>query len=282
MRLIFLNFLFILTSLNYVIAQDTITIYFNKNWTEIPDKNQATFFRKAFLDSNKTWTVHDYYISNKIQMTGAFKSKRFNNKQGHFIYFYENGKKASEGECVNNKNEGFWTYWHENGQKKSEGKFTNDLKQDRWTYWHENGQRKSEGMYMDNNAEGKWEYWFDGGEKQSEGKFFHNRKEGDWNFFYKTGQLESIEKYKEGQLNFIMGYFENGNIKFKGNCSYGLSVGEWTYWNVDGKLIMKGNFSNDLRVGQWTRFFPNGESMKIYYEKGVLVSKQLGGIYKNE
>jgi uncharacterized protein len=282
MRLILLKFAFILASFNCVMSQDTITLYYNNKWTEIPDKNQATFYRKAFLDSNKVWTAHDYYISNKIQMTGTFKSKKFNTKQGHFIYFYENGRKESEGEYVNNKNEGFWNYWHENGQKKSEGKFKNDLRQDKWTYWHENGQRKSEGLYIDDKAEDKWEYWFDSGEKQSEGKFFHGRRDDIWNYFYKTGKLETAEKYKDGQLIFIMGYFENGNIKFKGNCVYGLSEDEWKYWNVDGRLILKGNFSHNLKVGEWTRFFPNGENMKIYYERGVLVSKQLGGIYKNE
>lgn len=282
MRLILLKFVFILSSFNCVLAQDTITIYYNNKWTEIQDKNQASFYRKAYLDSNKNWTVNDFYMSNKIQMTGTYKSKKFNTKQGHFIYFYENGKKSSEGECINNKNEGFWTYWHENGQKKSEGKFKNDLRQDKWIFWHENGQKRLEGFYVDNNAEDKWEYWFEKGEKQSEGKYLHGKKDGNWNYFYKTGQLESIEKYKDGQLNYIIGSFENEKIKYKGNFQNGLCDGEWSYWNVDGLLFLKGNFSNNFKVGEWTRFFPNGENMKIYYEKGVLVSKQLGGIYINE
>jgi uncharacterized protein len=282
MRLIVLKFVFIISSFNYVLAQDTITIYYNNNWTKISDKNQATYYRKAYIDSNKVWTAHDYYVSNRIQMIGTFKSKRLNIKQGHFIYFYENGRKSSEGECVNDKNEGFWTDWHENGQKKSEGKFKNDLRQNKWTYWHENGHIKSEGLYINDNAEDRWEYWFDSGEKQSEGKFLHGRKDGTWKYFYKTGQIETVEEYKDCRLNFIMSYFENGNIKFKGNCVNGQSDGEWTYWNVDGRLILKGNFSNNLQVGEWTRLFPNGESMKIYYEKGILVSKQLGGISKNE
>jgi uncharacterized protein len=282
MRLILLKFVFILSSFNYVLAQDTITLYYNNNWTEIPNKNQATYYRKAFIDSNKVWTVRDYYSSNKIQMTGTFKSKKFKSKHGHFIYFHENGRKASEGEYVNDKNEGIWTYWHENGQKRSEGKFKNDLRQDIWVYWHENGQRKSEGLYIDNKTEGKWEYWFDSGEKQSEGKFFHGQQDEIWNYFYKTGQIKRVEKYYDCHLNFIICYFENGNIKYQGKCINGLSEGEWKYWNVDGRLFLKGDFSNNLQVGEWTRFFPNGESMKIYYEKGVQVSKQLGGIYINE
>lgn len=282
MRIIVLKFAFILVSLNYALAQDTITIYYNNDWTEIQDKNQATYYRKAFLDSNEVWMAHDYYMSNKIQMTGTFKSKKFNAKQGHFIYFYENGRKSSEGEYVNDNKEGFWTSWHENGQKKSEGLYKNDLRQDKWNFWHENGQKKSEGLYINDNAEDKWEFWFDSGEKKSEGKYTRDKKDGTWNYFYKTGQLETVETFKDTQLYNIISYFENGNIKFKGNFAYGQSDGEWTYWNVDGRLFLKGNFSNNQKVGEWSRFFQNGESMKIYYEKGVLVSKQLGGIIKNE
>ena len=80
----------------------------------------------------------------------------------------------------------------------------------------------------------------------------------------------------------MTGYFENGNIMFKGNCVYGLSEGLWTYWNVDGRKILTGNFLLNRKTGEWTRSFSNGETMKIYYEKGVLASKPLGGILKNE
>ncbi len=107
MRLLLLKFIFILSSLNYVLAQDTITVYYNNKWTEIEDKNKATFYRKAFLDSNKVWIAHDYYMSNKIQMVGSFKSKKCKVKDGHFVYYYENGRKSSEGNYVKNKNEGF-------------------------------------------------------------------------------------------------------------------------------------------------------------------------------
>ena len=283
MRSLIVISLFILWLPSGVSAQDTITVYYNNDWVEIPYKNQATYYRKAFPDSNnQNWLVHDYYISDKIQMTGAFKSKKFNTRQGHFIYFYENGRKEMEGEFVKNKNEGKWVFWYENGQKKSEGIFRNNVRQGQWTYWHENGSIKSKGAFVDDYSEGKWEYWFDTDEKQSEGKFHHGRKDSTWNYFYKTEQIKTAEIYKDGQLDHMTGYFENGNMMFKGNCVYGLSEGTWTYWNVDGRLVLTGNFSNNRKTGEWKRSFPDGETMKIYYEHGVLTSKPLGGIVKNE
>ena len=268
--------------LSGVFAQDTLTIYFDKNWKEITDKNMASYYRKAFLDSHKHWAVQDYFLSDNIQMIGTFTSKNFKIKQGHFTYFYENGRKESEGDCINNKNEGIWTAWHENGQKRSEGLFRNNFIQDKWTYWHENGQLKSEGVFINGRSEGKWKYWYNTGEKKSEGKYLHDRKDSTWNYYYKTGQIESAEEYMNGRLTLINGYFDNGKIKYKGDCSKGINNGEWTYWNVDGKLVLKGNFENEMKVGEWIRYFPNGDQLKMYYVKGNLVSKHLGGIVKND
>lgn len=282
MRFVFLNVVILLFSFSNVCAQDTITEYYNIDWVEISDKNQASYYRKAFLDSNKIWTVNDYFISNKIQMTGTFKTKKLNVKQGHFIYFFENGRKLSEGKYLNDKEDSFWTYWHENGQIESVGKYVNGLRQEKWTYWHENGQKQSEGLYVDNKAEDKWNYWFDTGEKKSEGLYLHGKKDGTWRYYYKTGNIESVEKYTNGNLNSISSYFDNGSCMYEGNCINGQSEGEWKYWNIDGRVFLKGKFSNNLQVGEWIRYFPNGEYMKIYFENGILVSRQLGGIVKNK
>ena len=282
MKTVILSLILFLSSFSFMKAQDTITIYYKKDWTEVSDKNLATYYRKAFPDNNKKWIAHDYYSNNQLQMTGTYKSKKMTVKEGHFIYYHENGRKAGEGDYKDNKYEGFWVYWHENGKKKSEGIYRNDLRQNKWTFWHENEQEKSEGLFVNGELDGKWIYWFDSGEKQAEGVYNDGAKDGVWNYFYKTGQTEITETYKERQLNYCIGFFENGNLKFKGNASYSLNNGEWIYGNVDGKIFMKGNYLNDHKDGEWTRFFPNGDSMKIYYNKGTLVSKQLGEIYKNK
>ena len=277
-----LIFAFIICVLNFASAQDTLISYYNKDWTKITDKNQASYYRKAVFDGKSLWTTYDYFMNNKIQMIGTYKDKKLLIKQGHFIFYYENGKKQSEGDFENNKNEGQWTYWFENGQKKSEGKFEKDLRQSTWIYWHENGQKKSEGLYVNNNEEAKWFFWFDSGEKSAEGKYLKGVKDATWQYLYKTGQIETEEVYKSLGLTSIVGYFENGSIKYKCGNVTGNGDGEWTYWNIDGKIFLQGTLKNQLKVGEWTRFFANGESLKVYYENGTLVSKQLGSIYKNK
>ena len=282
MKIISINILLFISTISYLFSQDTIVKYFNTNWEEVKDKNIASFYRKAFKGSDNLWIAHDYYISNKIQMIGTYKSEKLNIKYGHFSYFYENGKKKSEGDYINNDNDGFWTYWYENGQKRSEGNYKNDLKQGKWEYWHENGKKKSEGRYTNSNSEGLWQFWYDSGEKQSEGIYSGGVKDSIWTYWYKSGKLEFVEKYKRSKSFSITGYFENDSLEFKGNYVNDELDGEWVYWNIDGKVFFKGKYSKGVKVDEWIRYFPDGTNMKIYYDNGRQVSTQLGGIIHNE
>jgi antitoxin component YwqK of YwqJK toxin-antitoxin module len=252
----FYSIFFFLLAIN-VFSQDTINIYYDKEWKEIPNGNNASYYRKAFMDKNKVWVVYDYYISGKTQMTGSYKSKRFDVKQGHFIFYHENGQKMSEGNYLNNKVENEWSYWYENGQKKSEGKFLNDKNEGKWSYWYENGQKKSEG------------------------NFLSDKREGEWNFWNEKGELTDKEYYKYGQLNSAEGYFENGIRRYSGKYLNGKQNGVWTYWNPEGGIALKGNFKYGMKDGEWIKYFSDSK-MTIYYNNGEIRDKKLGGIVRRD
>jgi len=257
MNKILVSLLLIFMASTALFAQDTITIYYNKNWLEIPDKKDAVFYRKAFPDSNHVWTANDFYTSNKIQMTGTYKSKRLDVKHGHFIYYFENGNKSSEGDYVDDKSEGIWTTWYENGQKKSEGAYNDDL------------------------ADGIWHYWYETGEKKSEGTCINDKKMGVWNYWYESGELESTETYSRAGNCTYEEFHENGVMRCKGTVVNNQVDGLWTYWNSDGRVFLKGNFRDGLKNGEWVRPFREGE-MKLYFKDGVLQGKQLGGIDRSQ
>jgi uncharacterized protein len=257
MKKILVPLLFLCTISDFLIAQDTITVFYNDKWAEIANKSDAAYFRKAYEDGRKVWIVNDYYISNKIQMTGTYKSKKFVTRHGHFIYYHENGCKSSEGDYVNNKAEGLWNIWLDNGQIKSTGD------------------------YKDGLSDGLWEYWYDSGEKKSEGKYLNGEKVGIWNYLYPNGQLKCRETYGKGGLCTYEGFFENGAMSFKGNSVNGRNQGEWTYWNSDGRITLKGSFSHGLRDGEWIRSFRDSE-MKILFKNGVREGKQLGSVFINK
>ncbi len=234
MKVIFLFVLFSFLAMDLLFSQDTITIFYDKNWDEISNKDSAVYYRKAFLDSNRVWTAHDYYISNKIQMTGTYKSKKLKSKHGHFIYYYENGQKKSEGIYINNNNEGIWTYWDEGGEIHSSGKFLKNEKEGLWKYWYANGQLKGEeifkkglinsatgyyengnisvkGNYMNEKKQGEWTYWNIDGRIILKGNFNNGTKDGAWVRYFRSGDMKII--YNKGTIE---GKHLGGIIRNKG------------------------------------------------------------------
>src|SRR5689334_20114096 len=99
-------FLFLSLTLS---AQDTVITYYNKNGSKTDDKNTAVFWSKGFQHSKYiTWEVREYYMSNKIRMTGTYSNKAQESKEGNFTYFYENGNKKATGKFINDLKEGTW------------------------------------------------------------------------------------------------------------------------------------------------------------------------------
>ncbi|MBE0648889.1 MAG: hypothetical protein IH596_14050 [Bacteroidales bacterium] len=207
---IFLLFLSFIASAVY--SQDTITVFFDKDWNEITDKTEAIYYRKAFPESNNGYVVNDYYISGKIQMTGLFKSKKLKVQQGFCTYYFEDGQKSSEGMYEKNKKVGEWTYWFEDGKQKSRGKFIANKKDGEWNYWdeegflkdkecftngviysaegfHVNGQKRYSGEYEYGRRQGEWTYWNASGRICYQGNFKNGLKEGDWIRYFSDSSM---------------------------------------------------------------------------------------------
>jgi antitoxin component YwqK of YwqJK toxin-antitoxin module len=257
MKKIFTYLLLFFAISNIVKSQDTIIVYYDEEWKEIANEQGAFYYRNTILNSNNVWIVNDYYINNKIQMSGSFKSKKLKQKHGYFTYYFENGVIDVEGIYQNDNREDEWKYYYENGQLESQGKFLKNKKENDWVYYYENGQIKAAG------------------------KNLNNKKDGEWNYWYESGKLKSQEYFKNGEVYLDKNYFENGNNDYSGKYLNDKKQGVWTYWNSEGRIVMKGNFNKGMRDGEWIRYFRNG-NMKLYYINGELVNSKLGGIVRRK
>lgn len=135
--------LFFLGASFFANAQDSLLIYVDSLWKEVPNEN-ATFYRKL---TKNAWLVNDFYLSGQIQMSGTYKSKRLKKKQGHFIYYYENGQKESEGDFINNKKEGEWNYWYKTGKIDKKGNYVKNKYDKEWQFYFESGQISAKENY---------------------------------------------------------------------------------------------------------------------------------------
>ncbi len=177
----------LMSVLHTVVAQDTLIQYFDLRWNRVQKQN-ASFYRKAFKNDKKTWTVIDYYIDGQLQMSGTFKSGKFKKKEGHFVYFFKNGLKRSEGEYNNDHNIGHWTRWHDTGELKMKG------------FYDSKG-----------NKSGYWKYWYSSRVLDYEGEYLNDKKNNEWKWYFENGQISSREIYKKGELVEFEYLDENGN-----------------------------------------------------------------------
>ncbi len=221
MKKILLFILLLIGTANFLAAQDTLVIYYDKDWEETVNIADAAFYRKAYPDSDKMYSVRDYYINGKIQMTGSFKTMKMKAKQGYFVYYGENGARQSEGMYVDDKCEGTWNLWHENGQKKSEGIFKNGKREGVWKSWNEfgqfnfkqyyslgkiyqfegffaNGQMRFQLQVGNNEIPLSGIYWSSDGRLIMKGKFSYGERDGEWVRKFSTGEM--VIHYDNGQI----------------------------------------------------------------------------------
>ena len=103
----YLHLLIIIFIIQATVAQDTITKFYNQNWKEIKNLENASFYRKFFI-SNNIYVANDYYKNGSIQMIGNYANKKGTLREGYFKYFFENGNIKSEGNYLKNEQNGKW------------------------------------------------------------------------------------------------------------------------------------------------------------------------------
>ncbi len=74
------------------------TMYFDQNWEQSTEQD-ANYYRIISTDTtfrSFRFSVKDYYLSGQVQMTGTYKSIRPDNKDGQFIYYFDNGQQQRD------------------------------------------------------------------------------------------------------------------------------------------------------------------------------------------
>ena len=124
----------------FVNGQDTITSYFDRNWKKCNGSSPfAVYYRKAYSYDSGMWIVEDYHMNGYLQMKGQFSDKKLKKKHGTFIYYHQNGKVSSSGQCSNNERIGTWKMYFKNGSIAAEGKMSSNKRDSIWTLYHMNG-----------------------------------------------------------------------------------------------------------------------------------------------
>ncbi len=243
---------------------------------------------KATIKSvfNYTWPIQLYQNSSKevflYTSKGLYKYK--NEKRSYINYIKENIPKGitdegqykdiqysyhkGEGNLVNYQEEGHWIYKNKNVQIIMEGDFISGKKVGTWTTYFDNGSVERITEYKDGIKDGHYVEHYKNGVVKIVAEYENNLKEGIWLKYNSENKLQEKGEYKNNTKVGI--WFESFNNGCYVEIDYvnGKSVGEWNYFNPDGKPIYTEEFptvikqpnklnENGNKQGLWITFMDN-------------------------
>jgi antitoxin component YwqK of YwqJK toxin-antitoxin module len=139
-------------------------------------KTQVAYKNGDFVTNNPN---REFHPNGKVSGMGNWEDGR---KIGPWTYFYENGKKESQGEY------GTYIYHHDHGD------FNFCVKTGLWKYWYPTGTFKAKGSYDAQDVE---DYGFD-----AEPYIARAPRKSDWKYYNKKGMEISRSEFEaEEQIN---------------------------------------------------------------------------------
>ncbi|UQD55036.1 energy transducer TonB [Flavobacterium sp. K5-23] len=172
--------------------------YMDSLWKETTEENYK-YYRivKEYYSDKKIYNVIDHYKSGAIYMVGKSNNKDYLNKDGQFIYYYENGNKKTISNFDKGKQTGKQYNWYENGKPKSEIEYI-EIKNETTPelninqYWDANNNQK----VIDGNGD-----YEDLSETLFEsGKTKNGLHEGVWKGYGIKPKYTYTENYENGKL----------------------------------------------------------------------------------
>lgn len=117
------------------LRQGKWTLLFDKDWKEISDAAQASYYRLIEYQSGKpTGTARDYFSDGRLQWEGQLLSENPDVNTGVCTWYNEDGTKQRESTFVNGQREGKEVLYFQ-GKKYAEGTYTNEQKNLDWIYY---------------------------------------------------------------------------------------------------------------------------------------------------
>lgn len=257
-------------------GQETTYTYYDASWKKIEQKDEAYFYSVAVF-KNGLWNVKDYYAkTNKLQNTYSY-SIMDSVRQGHYVKYFENGKKESEGEYLDNFQVGKWNSWYENGSKSSEELFLSRIEDIRKVLESDTVLSKSR-----NNAtygysgirNGKNVWYYENGKKSSEEVYKNGRIQNlsTWN---EEGRKEVVEikdpygSYEPPEFRGNISAFISENIKYPPDAREN---------NIQGKEIVSFTIKPDGTLAD-CKIVRSVGSASIDAES-IRVVKKMNGLFK--
>lgn len=180
---------FLITTL-FLIATNLFsqdTTFYDSDWRET-EKEKAKYYR-VLTQVDSLWKIEDYFINNRLQMTGFLNKPVHTARHGDFKWFFESGKLSQTGQYLNGKKHGELVFYFENGQIEFVENYKNDVLHGPFSAYTADGQITAKGTFKDGKSDGITEYWYPNGQLKSHHEFENGKKVGKWQYYDESGNL---------------------------------------------------------------------------------------------
>ena len=185
-RLILLAILLLsLPAISQAQKNDTLVRYFDARLE--PCKKKDFVFIGVIIRDPFGWDGIIYDDSARTIMRGHYRDEACKEKDGWFMYYFANGKRALSGKYENNVRQLTWKSWYPAGQLKDSVQFLNGVQEGIGFSFFENGQLESSGLYRQGVLD------------------------QDWTFYHENGKIATKEKYAAGKLSALECFDTSGS-----------------------------------------------------------------------
>lgn len=234
----------LLPALAFAQKKDTVLTYLDEELNATSKKN-AVYYGVA-INQGDHWMLYALYSDTTPVLKAWFSDRQLKIKDGPYLVYYPQRKKAKEGTYANNKMSGTWRTWYPNGQPKDSGLMKDNQMVGEWKTWYENGQLAILGNYREKQAtaldvflsekidvftgtkDGVFTSWYTNGKMETTGFYAGDVLDSTWRWFHENGQPSTIEQYHMGKLASVQCFDTLGN--FTGDlCPLSRSAGLQEY-----------------------------------------------------
>lgn len=246
-------------------VKEGVTVYYHKDgWKkqEIPFvKGLEQGIAKEFNEEGDIITITEYKKGFIVERLKINRKDKYNQKQGRWISFWENGKIHVEGTYKNDKKNGYFKEYSVKGDLISISKYINDIIQ-------------PEAAEIQ-KLEVEKEYYPEGAVKAI--RLYRNGiLEGISTELARDGTILAAKEYRNGLVageGLVLEdgsrngrwkeYYPDGSLKAEGEYENGIKTGPWKYFHANGKLEQAGTYNKEGKPeGRWQWYFDSGQLLR--------------------
>lgn len=92
--------------------------FLDRNFNVVAHSSGASYSRSSVLQEDSSVYVEIHYLRGGLRMQGRYTNNTLQTEDGHFVYYFANGLKESEGYFTQGQKTGIWKRWDWEGHVK--------------------------------------------------------------------------------------------------------------------------------------------------------------------